>query len=106
MVETEGGRIGGMGDDDIGADGAGGFSEDTGGASTSGGRATQAHASGRGQETRGDGPAFSAEEAAEADVPQSGTPDDLKLGGDKPGLDPDAGAGGSTGGVSGGPGAD
>ena len=106
MVESQGGRIGGMGDDDIGADGAGGFSEDTGGASTSGGRATQAGASGRGHETRADGPAFTPQEAAEADVPRSGTPDDLRPGGDKPGLDPDAGAGGSTGGVPGGPGGD
>jgi hypothetical protein len=106
MVQNEGGRIGGMGDDDIGADGAGGRDEDAGGASTSGDRATRAGVTGRGHETRADGPAYTPAEAAEADVPRSGTPDDLKLGGDKPGLDPDAGAGGSTGGVPGGPGGD
>jgi hypothetical protein len=105
MTDSEGGRIGGLQDDDIGADGAGGFSEDTGG-SPSGGRASNVGTSGRGHEQRADGPAFSAEEAATADIPRSGTPDDLKPGGDKPGLDPDAGAGGSTGGVAGGPGAD
>ncbi len=60
---------------------------------------------GDGQATRSGDPAFSREEAQGADLP-SGTPDDVKFGGDKPGLDEDAGAGGSTGGVAGGPSAD
>jgi hypothetical protein len=79
------------GSGDVGADGAGGRPEDVGG-STSGGRAENLGAAGRGQEVRASGPAFSAEEAAGADVPREGTPDDLKLGGDKPGLDPEQGA--------------
>jgi hypothetical protein len=90
-AERPGQQIDGMGGD-IGADGAGGRAGDVGG-STSGGRASDVQTSGAGQEVRTGRTPFGAEEAAEADIPREGTPDDLKLGGRaKPGLDPEQGA--------------
>jgi len=103
MVES-GGAGSGRADDEMGGT-TGGFSEAAGG-STSGGKASDRQPVGRGEEVRTGGPAFSREEAQEADLPSGGPPEDVRLGGDKPGLDEDAGAGGSTGGVAGGPGAD
>jgi hypothetical protein len=90
-AERPGQQIDGMGGD-IGADRAGGRAGDVG-AGTSGG-ASDVQTSGAGQELRTGKTPFSAEEAAQADIPREGTPEDLKLGGRaKPGLDPEQGAG-------------
>jgi hypothetical protein len=72
---TEAGR-----DDNIGAAGADGYDTDIGG-SHSGGSAGDVVKTGSGQTTPTAGSPFSEEEAKHADKPESGTPDDLKIGG-------------------------
>ena len=80
-------------DANVGAEPAGGFDSDIGG-SKSGGDAGDAHAVGAGQVTQTGDVSFSEEEAAQADIPREGTPDDLKLGKRRTiGLDEDTGAG-------------
>jgi hypothetical protein len=69
-----------MPDDDIGAEGAGGRETDLG-ASASRGRARSAQGGlGDGQATRRGESPVSEEDAARADVPREGTPEDLRPG--------------------------
>jgi len=64
------------------------------GASTRGGAARDVQGIGDGTATRKGEPAFSPEEAREADVPREGVPEDLRPGGDRAvGKDEDEGAG-------------
>ena len=68
-----------MGDDDIGSNQAGGRTTDLG-ASTSRGTSRDAQKTGDGQTTRRGESPISPEEAAEADVPREGRPEDLRPG--------------------------